>query len=103
VALWLRSEWTLAKGTDRTLGAVLLLELALDPFGNQVTSDTDHRHMHLRLSQPQTISGKECFRLPPSIPDFYIVFLLYGTIGLTTPVGIYSQVLCTITLVLKLT
>jgi hypothetical protein len=64
-----------------------------------VTGNADHRQ------PPQTISDsdlwrkpwKGCFRLPPGLSIFYIVFLLCSNISLTSLISIYSQtpVLCT--------
>jgi hypothetical protein len=68
-----------------------------------VTGNADPRQ------PPQTISDSDlerrpwrgCFRLPPGLSIFYIVFLLCSNIGLIFLTSIYSQVSALCTPVLK--
>jgi hypothetical protein len=70
-----------------------------------VPGNADHRQL------PQRISGldlwrrpqRRCFRLPPGLLTFYIVFLICIFIGLTSLASIYSQTLYYYSSVLKST
>jgi hypothetical protein len=64
-----------------------------------VTGNAGHRQPPWTISDSdlQRKPQRGCFRLPPRLSIFYIVFLLCSNIGLTSLTSIYSQtpVLCT--------
>ena len=96
VALRLRSEMD---PCQRDLTNILLSYLVSDSFGPMLGArawsckTTDD---YLGLSQLWNTSetfGERCLRLPPRLLIFYIVFLLYGSMGLTILDHIYSSFL----------
>jgi hypothetical protein len=72
-------------------------------LGKQVTGNADHRQPPWTISDLdlQRRPQRGCFRLPPRLSIFYIVFLLCINIGLSSLASIYSQISVLCTSVLK--
>ena len=78
---------------------ILLSYLVSDSFGPMLGArawSCKTTNDYLGLSQLRNTSetfGERCLRLPPGLLIFYIVFLLYGLMGLTILDHIYSSFL----------
>jgi hypothetical protein len=79
------------------------LRLPWTHLGKQVTGNADHRQPPRTIldSDLQRRPQRGCFRLPPRLSIFYIVFPLCINIGLSSLTSIYSQISVLCTSVLK--
>ena len=93
VALWFGSEMD---PYQRDLTNILPSYLVLDSFGPVLgarawSCKTTDDYLGLsRLRNTSETFGGRCLRLPPGLLMFYIIFLLYGLMGLTILDHIYS-------------